>query len=162
MPETSRWTLTSGHQYKILKKVYASIHVDQNTKDAFLEKIIGDKQNNIAKNLRFQCHASIANAQIKEEVWQELIDPKSKLSIYERQAKMHGFYQFDQIALCAPYFDKFYSALPDLCENHSYKYMCTFFSCMLPRMEIQDSHIAKLMMIKTEVPDNNVMYINVL
>jgi len=47
-------------------------------------------------------------------------------------------------------------------DQHTYKYIETFFYQMLPRMHIKDEHIVKLMTIKTQVPDSNGMYNNVL
>lgn len=58
---------------------------------------------------------------------------------------MSGFYSFDQMDLCSPYFDKFYDVLADGFEQkHTYKYIESFFYNMLPRMNIKDSHIVKL------------------
>ena len=76
---------------------------------------------------------------------------------------MSGFYSLDQIELCSPYFDKFYECLADGFEQkHSYKYIEAFFYTMLPRMEIKDSHIVKLVQIKNEIPDTNSMFTNML
>jgi len=37
---------------------------------------------------------------------------------------MSGFYSFDQLDLCAPYFEKFYEVLAnDFEQKHTYKYI---------------------------------------
>lgn len=113
-----------------------------------LNAYLGTNSTDLAINMRHQCMASIADPQAKEQVWQELIDPKSKLSIYERRAKMVGFFCWQQIDLCRPYFDKFYECIADFEQNHIYKYVEVFFECMLPTMEIEDRHIVQLLKIK--------------
>ena len=76
---------------------------------------------------------------------------------------MSGFYQLDQLELCAPFIDQFYQTLPDLSQKHAYKYTETFCYYMLPRVgDIEDRHIAELISIKSQVPDNNQMYMNML
>ena len=75
---------------------------------------------------------------------------------------MSGFFQSNQIEICTPYFDKFYDALSSLHKDHTYKYIETFFNLLLPRMQIEDSHIVKLMTIKSKVADTNNMYMLVL
>ena len=47
-------------------------------------------------------------------------------------------------------------------KDHVYKYMETFFYHMLPRMHVEDRHIVKLLTIKSQVPDTNSMYMNML
>ena len=68
----------------------------------------------------------------------------------------------NQIDICAPYFDKFYDSLAELHSAHTYKYIEIFFSLLLPRMQIEDRHIVKLMTIKSKVADTNNMYMLVL
>lgn len=75
---------------------------------------------------------------------------------------MGGFYSWDQLDICEPYFDKFYDELGNLSGHHTFKYIDTFFYSMLPRMKIEDKHIVKLLEIKSKVPDTNSMYMNIL
>jgi len=58
---------------------------------------------------------------------------------------MSGFYNWKQIDLVRPYFDEFYEVLPTLYEKNTFKYFESFFYSLLPRMEIQDRHIVKLL-----------------
>jgi len=47
-------------------------------------------------------------------------------------------------------------------ESLTYKYLDTFFTYMLPRMNIKDSHIVKLVTIKASIADTNSMFMNIL
>lgn len=73
-----------------------------------------------------------------------MIDANTTESIYKRAAKMGGFYSWKQIDLVRPYFDKFYEVLPLIYEKHAFKYIENFYHSLLPRMEIKDEHIVKL------------------
>ena len=75
---------------------------------------------------------------------------------------MGGFYAWDQLDVCSHFFDKFYDCLETMQDGHTYKYIETFFYSMLPRMQIEDRHIVKLMTIKSQVADTNSMYMNIL
>lgn len=74
---------------------------------------------------------------------------------------MGGFYSWKQLDLIRPYFDKFYEALPLIYEKTSFKYVESFNS-LLPRMEIKDEHIVKLLALKLQTPDNNTNFANLL
>ena len=63
--------------------------------------------------------------------------------------------------LIRPYFDKFYEDLPHVYEKSIFKYVETFNS-LLPRMEIKDEHIVKLIALKLQTPDNNTNFANLL
>lgn len=67
---------------------------------------------------------------------------------------MGGFYSWRHIDLVRPYFDKFYEALPLIYEKSSFKYVEAFVNSLLPRIEIKDSDIVKLVSLKISTPDN--------
>lgn len=75
---------------------------------------------------------------------------------------MAGFYASSQLDLVRPYFDMYYDALKDFNKHHSYKYLEAFVYAMRPVMEIQDSHIVKMVTIKGNVPDTDSAYKKVL
>jgi len=154
--------LAASHKRSIVKAAFKSNELSTEEKNTLLHDVIGDDKSDLAKNTRLTCAASIADAESKEKVWNGLLDPKSALSSKERQAQMAGFYSWDQLDLCRPYFNKFYEILLQLESEHGYKYMEAFFYQMLPRMEIEDSHLVQLMVIKSQVPDTNSMFSNVL
>lgn len=146
---TKIFKLTASHKRAIVKTVFKSNELSTEEKNTLLSDVIGDDKSDLARNTRLTCAASIADADNKEKVWNGLLDPKSTLSSKERQAQMAGFYSRDQLDVCRPYFNKFYDILLQLESEHGYKYMEAFFYSMLPRMEIEDSHIVQLMAIKS-------------
>ena len=156
------FSLKSGHKYSIVKVISKSQNVPEITKQEMLDKVLGEDKSDISIQCRMQCEASRNHMGCKRTVWYELIDPKTKLSLKERQAKMNGFYSWDQIDTCTPFFDKFYDCLKDLYKAHTFKYIEIFFYALLPRMVIEDRHIVKLMTIKGEIPDTNSMFSNML
>jgi hypothetical protein len=86
---------------------------------------------------------------VKAEVWAKLTDLDSKESIYQRSARMSGFYNYKQLDLIKPYFDKFYEFLPQLLgSKQTFKYVEAFFDTLLPRMVITDSNIVFLLSLK--------------
>lgn len=68
---------------------------------------------------------------------------------------MGGFTSWKQLDLIKPYFDQFYEVIPLIYEKQSFKYVENFFHTMLPRMEIKDEHIVRLLALKLQTPDNN-------
>ena len=75
---------------------------------------------------------------------------------------MAGFYSHDQLDVCRPYYDKYYAYLPHLDSDHGFKYVKAFFHWMLPTMEIDDKHLVALAIVKSQVPDTNSAYQNML
>lgn len=75
---------------------------------------------------------------------------------------MSGFCSWDQLELCEPYFDKYFDALGTLSEKHAYRYQKSFVFSLMPRKLIKDEHLVRLMQIKSEVPDTNKPYMNLL
>jgi hypothetical protein len=73
---------------------------------------------------------------------------------------MGGFYSYKQIDLIRPYFDKFFDVLPQIYEKQAFKYVEAFYHSLLPRMEIKDEHIVKLLALKLQTPDNNTNFAN--
>lgn len=99
-PETNLFNLTKSHKHSILRIVYRSKEIILSEKENLLGKIIGDDKSDLALNTQLTCEASLPDPLIKEKIWQELINPQSKLSLYQKRAKMGGFYDFDQIDIC--------------------------------------------------------------
>ena len=93
------------------------------------------------------------DAAVKAQVWKDLTDPESKDSLYVKTAKMTGFYAWDQLDICEPYFDKYYEVIAQIYQETSTRYFENFFFYMLPKMIIKDAHIVKLCSIKANTSD---------
>ena len=117
-------------------------------------KITGDDNSDIAINTRARCIAGLPDAAIKAKVWAEITDLNSQESLYVRNAKISGFYSWDQLDIIAPYFEKYYEILPILNKGTSFKYLESFFHSLLPTMQIADQHIVKLVALKNETADS--------
>ena len=154
--------LGKKHQYSILKKLFEEPTVEHATKLALLEKVLGEDKSDIAQNTRDTCMALLPSAEGKAQVWAAITDVTSTESIYKRGAKMGGFYSYKQMDLISPYFDKFFEDLPKIYEKQAFKYVETFFHSLLPRMDIKDEHIVKLLSLKLQVPDNNTNFANLI
>ena len=113
-----------------------------------LEMVLGDDKSDQTENVRHTCMASLPSETVKERVWAEITDPNSTDSLYVKQAKMNGFYAWDQLDLTRVYNDRFFEVLPVLSEKFTYKQLTAFFWGMLPKMEVTDSAIVKLVMLK--------------
>ena len=105
--------------------------------------------------MRYSCNSCLPDPEVKAQVWKEITDPNSVESIYDRRAKMAGFYSYGQLDIIRPYFDKFYDVLPQIYEKQSFKYVENFEAYLLPRLEIKDEHIIKLVSLKLRTPDVN-------
>ena len=68
---------------------------------------------------------------------------------------MQGFKSWRQLDIIRPYFDKYYEVLPILHEKVVFKYVESFEAYMLPRMEIKDEHIIKMLSLKLQTSDND-------
>ena len=119
--------LKQSHNMSIVKVINKSTHVSETCKMELLDKVLGEDKSDLAKQCRMTCEASRNHLGVKKATWNELVDPKSKLSLYERRAMMFGFYSWDQIDTCTPFFDMFYDSLEELYKVHTYKYIEIFF-----------------------------------
>ncbi|CDW89925.1 aminopeptidase n [Stylonychia lemnae] len=146
--------LAQKHKQSIVKLVFPDPSFDLEFKNALLEKTLGDDKSDIAVNVRETCNASLPDTENKRKVWDSLIDHTTQDSIYKRGARMSGFYNWKQLDIVQPYFDEFYEILPTIYEKTPFKYVESFFYSLLPRMEIHDRHIVKLLQLKNATPDN--------
>lgn len=106
--------------------------------------------------------ASLPDANVKAAIWSEITDPNNTESNYMKSAKMQGFYSYEQLDLCEPYFDKYFDHVKPMQEGTGTKVFENFYFGLLPRMKISDSHIVKLVALKQDTPDNEKGFINVL
>lgn len=146
--------LQTKHKQQILKRYFQETGVAKQLKMDLMEKVIGSDKSDLAENTRLTCLAGLPDKESKAENWKAITDVNSEESLYKRSARMAGFYSWGQLDLVRPYFDQFYNELRNLQANTSFKYCETFFYSMLPRKEITDSQIVKLVQLKNETPDS--------
>lgn len=79
----------------ILKAVFKCSVYSTEQKWAILESLVAEDKSDLVDNLRHTCHASLPDAAIKAQTWADITNPKSTESLYIRQAKMAGMYQWD-------------------------------------------------------------------
>jgi hypothetical protein len=156
------FSLKPNHKRAIVKRIHKSSSVSDETKAEILQSVLGDDQSDLAKACRLTCQATTSNLEEKEKIWNDILDPKSSHSLYDKNALMGGFYCWDQVDDLDSFYDKFYEQVETLHVNHTFKFVSSFFFGMMPRMKIEDKHIVKLMTIKSQVADNNSMFMKVL
>ena len=61
-----------------------------------------------------------------------------------------------------PYADKYYDALVNLSHKQVYRYQQAFTMSLMPRSVIEDRHLVRLMNIKSQTPDNDKAYMDLL
>lgn len=121
-----------------------------------LESVLGDDKSDLAEHLRLGCEASLPDAESKEKAWAAITDWSSSDSLYNRAARMGGFYGgWDQQDLVRPYYDKFYELLPIIFEKQSFKMLENFYHNLLPRREFNPDHLIKLVSLKIATADTS-------
>ena len=75
---------------------------------------------------------------------------------------MAGFYAASQIDIVRPYFDKFFDVLVQMHSTKTHKDFEAFFYGLLPRLEVTDTMIVKLVQLYQEVPDTDQMFKEIL
>ena len=154
--------LGTRHKQSILKKIFEEPSISSEVKFELLEKVLGDDKSDIAQNTRETCNALIPTAESKEAVWLAITDVNSTDSIYKRSAKMGGFYSWKQLDLIRPYFARYFEVLPILYEKQAFKFIEAFFHSLLPRMEITNEQIVRMLALKLSIPDNNTNFANLI
>jgi len=150
------------HKWAILKALFRSKHFATDIKMELLEMTLGEEKSDLALQTRATCMASLPDPDVKATIWAEITDPDSTESLYMRSAKINGFMSFEQLDLCEPYFDKFFDHVATMQAKTSTKIFESFFFGLLPRMNISDAHIVKLVALKQDTPDNEKTFINTL
>ena len=160
--EEAIYDLTPSHIYTALKTVIKSSALTEKEKAELMETTLAHDKTDSAKNMRLVSRAATTDPKEKENIWIDLTSSNTSLSVYERISLMGGFWCSDQKELKAIYTEKFYEHLADqkFQHEHTFKYITAFLNNMLPRADIKDEHIVKLMQIKLEVPDTDKMYAN--
>ena len=64
-------------------------------KEELLEKTLGDDKSDIAQRVRLTCNSGLPDPENKAKIWKEITNVTSKESIYDRSAKMGGFYSWN-------------------------------------------------------------------
>ena len=59
-----------------------------------MEKVIGSDLSDVAEQAKIECLAGLPDADVKAAAWASITDPASTESIYNREAKMRGFYSW--------------------------------------------------------------------
>jgi hypothetical protein len=146
----------------ILKTLCRSTKISTETKKELIEKVLKDDKSDIARRTRLTCETAFATLENKEKYWNILVDENTEYSIYDREAIISGFCSWDQLELCEPFAEKFYDALTTLSDKHAQRYQHSFAMGLMPRKQIKDEHLVRLMIIKSQVPDTNKPYMNLL
>lgn len=161
-PTASMYELKQAHKVAIVKTLHKLQNLKIDDKARYLDMVLADDKSDTAVMTRLSCMAASATPDVKAQVWHDLLSPDSKYSLYEKRALMTGFYSGADMDNYRMYAEKFYQCLPTLSQEHTYKFIETFFANMLPTLEIDDGHIVSLMHVKMSVADTNGMYQNVL
>ncbi len=80
------------HKFTVLKALFKTTYYTTEQKMQLLEATLGDDKTDLAANCRLTCMVALPDPEVKERTWQELIDVNSKDSLYEKRAKIAGFY----------------------------------------------------------------------
>jgi hypothetical protein len=116
-----------------------------------LTQILGDDKSNLANEARLGCFAALPDQKVKQGVWVNLINPKSKMSLSEKEAQIHEFNQPNQFKILQPYQDEFFGNLIHMYQTTQYKFFKSYFNSLLPRMfEIEVARIDKLISVRQE------------
>ena len=94
--------------------------IDHEKKNELLQLVLKDDKSNIAQATRLACLASTPDPKIKEQVWNEVTNPDSKLSLSMKQPQLESFYSYDQLDLVKPYTKKFFSTLMTTYNSNSF------------------------------------------
>lgn len=90
------FALLKKHKHAILSKLFKSKDWSYEEKMAVMNKHLTEADD-LSINCRAKCLAGLPCAENKAKVWAEIVDCDSKESINVRQAKMSGFYSWDQL-----------------------------------------------------------------
>ena len=85
------------------------------------------------------CEYSLPNADLKAQLWADLVNMDSKDSILESQQKISGFWsRYQQLDLIQPYFDKYYQMLHDVIEKKDREFAQIFMTSLSPAFLARD------------------------
>mmetsp|Transcript_42769 Transcript_42769/g.41119 ORF Transcript_42769/g.41119 Transcript_42769/m.41119 type:complete len:233 (+) Transcript_42769:2025-2723(+) len=157
------YELNKKQQQSLVKVLHRFKEIPLEKKSELLEKVLEGDNSDLATNLRLTCEAALPSAESKAKVWAILTDPNSSESLYQKSARISGFYAYNQLDEIRPYFAKFYELLPTLFTSQTqFKFIEAFFYGLLPRVDIRDEDIVKLMTLKLQQSDNNANFVNTL
>ena len=78
------YSICGGTLHKLVKQAFKHPALEEERKLKMMNDYLGANNSDLAINMRYTCMASLPDPENKERVWQELIDPMSTLSIYQR------------------------------------------------------------------------------
>ena len=60
-------------------------------KQELLKTVVGDDKSDLGNLARLRCYAALPDASVKEQVWNEITNSSSKLSMQEKEAQLGEF-----------------------------------------------------------------------
>jgi len=103
----------------LIKVLHRFKEIPLEKKTELLNKVLEGDNSDLASNLRLTCESALPSAEAKAKVWAILTDLNSTESMYQKSARMSGFYAYNQMDEIRPYFAKFYEFLPTLLSSQA-------------------------------------------
>lgn len=125
--KTKLYELNTRQKQGLCKRLCTSKNISFEKKNEMLSKVLAEDKSDLAQQIKLACFAGMPDPKMKEQVWKEFTDPKSKLSLKDREAQMDNFYQFEQSDSLKPYLGRFYENLPGMYKANSYTYFKSYF-----------------------------------
>jgi hypothetical protein len=80
------YELSTRQKMGLVKRLCTSKNISFDLKSQMLDKVTAGDKSDVAQGVKLGCFAGMPDPKMKEKVWKEFTDPKSKLSLRERQA----------------------------------------------------------------------------
>lgn len=91
-----------------------------------------------------RCNSAIPTAESKEDSWNLILNKDNQLSLKNIEARLEGFYQWNQLDLIQPYFDRVLEKLPEVADNYWREFLLAFFHNLHPHMEVKQEYVDTL------------------
>ena len=118
---------------------------------------IGDDKSDVSKNFTLSWEALLSIADIKEKIWNEIVDYSNNLSSPERKEMMISFFNRDSNEILAPYYDKYLTLMKEFSNWPINEFFGEFWTFLVPNFGITDYFIDELKRIVVEF-ENDIKY----
>lgn len=144
-PTINIFDLSDKQKESLASTLCYSEYITTAQKNYNIEKVLKGDQSDTSEELKFKCLASIPDAKMKQQVWNDFTNPESKLSLRLKQSLMESFYTPSQKDMLKPYYLQYFSSMISMYKQNTYPFFKDYFRDLLPsRNDINTEDINKL------------------
>jgi aminopeptidase N len=137
--------LNQNNRFAIVALIHRSSTISPEEKQKYLDnEIEKDKNSDLSTRAKCKCKASLPDKQVKQEIWNKLVNEPSSDSLYNMKSYMAGFASVEQLELIEDYLkNKFFEDAKTVGKQEHF-YVDAWVNACAPIFYVDDGTIGRI------------------